>query len=992
MKRVYIQPGFRGPDRGDGGMRRVIDAMVRHLPAYGWEVTETLADADVVNLHGTALVKGAVESDLPIVGSSHGLYWTGPYAWDRWAHHANKNVLEICRLADEVTAPSEWVAQTLRRNLWKPVHTVWHGIEPAEWPTAGESAGYVLWNKARIDPVSDVTPLNRIAALMPDVPFVSTFGDPQPNVQIVNTQQPGDTGAVPYARARDLTMQAGVYLATTRETFGIGTLEAMAAGVPVVGWAWGGQAEFIKQNETGVLVPEGAYDQLAEAIRYALAHRDRLGAAARAHALEAFAWADRVQPYAEIFTRASDRPWRKPDGKRVSIIIPVRNGAATIADTIASALREYGPTDEILVGINPSTDDTAAVVRTAGIGSAPRTAVWEWPTDVHLSGNRNALLARAKGRYPLPLDADDQLQEGAVERLVAPLAADRRTDISFGGVEFLEMDGKRWHSGWPVERFSVRAQVEGKNQIPYASMYRRDLAVWRGGYRKRCRTAEDADFWIRCTTFGAAVTRVPGDTLLYANMRPDSLSATSERRNWWDWYPWSRDPDAFPFGAAIYSTADWSPKIWPHDRPRVTVIIPVGPGHEEAALTAVDSVLAQTMRNWELIVVADTDAPIPFLPPWVTLRRTRAPRSGVAAARNVGVAAARAPWLCFLDADDYLVPSALAELLGAADRLPKDVPGFIYPDFVAEYGDGRQEVKPLDDWSQPRMVAQAVHGVTALYPRRAFVGKPPAVRFDESLPGWEDWDLGFQLADQGWCAYHLARPLFVYRMALGQRREENYASRETNKVAIRTKWTKYIDGGAQMPCRTCGGRAPTAATPSGQRTPTPAALAALTGQEQLWIEYVGPSPNALTWTPPRSGHRYRFGGSVNRGYIMAADGDFFRSRPADFIVRAERPDATLAAADVLLQADAPRPAPAAAPEATLAPPTVESRTFLLRPELMERSVDDLRNMAREHNIAPVRMRKADLVDALLAAQVRARDAAEIRAGMAAARAAATERA
>ncbi len=992
MRKVYIQPNFRGEDHGDGGMRRVVDAMHRWLPKHGWEVTDNLAEAEVANLHGTALIKEVVASDLPIVGSSHGLYWTGPYEWDRWALHANRNVLEICRIADEITAPSEWVANTLRRNLYKPVHTVWHGIEPEDWKQPSTPDGYVLWNKARIDPVSDPHPLNTITEMMPDVPFVTTFGMTRDNVQVVNTRQEGESGAVSYEQAKAMVMHASAYLATTRETFGIGTLEAMAAGVPIVGWAWGGQVEFVKNDETGMLVPEGNYAALADAIRYVLEHRERLGKAARKLALKKFAWKDRVKPYAEIFARATERPWREPDGKRVSIIVPVKDGAETIGETIGSALREMGPEDELLIGINPSTDETQAIAeQLLGVtADAPtdenKDRIFTWPEDVHLSGNRNNLLARAKGRYILPLDADDTLQPGAVERLVAPLVEDRRVDVTFAGVEFLEADGEKWHSGWPVERFSVRDQAAGRNQIPYASMYRRDLAIWRGGYRKRCRTAEDADFWIRCFSFGAQVAKVDGDAILYANMRPGSLSATSTRRNWQDWYPWSRDFEAFPYGAAIYGTQEWIPKIWPHDQPRISVIIPVGPGHEEAVMTAADSVLAQTFRNWELIIVSDTVHGIPFLPPWTRQLSTKAPASGVAAARNVGVAAARGPWIVFLDADDFLVPSALAELAQAAERLPDDAPGFVYPDFVAEYADGRQETKQLDDWSQPRMLAQAVHGITALYPRKAFLGKE-AVAFDEDLPGWEDWDLGFQLADRGWCAYHLERPLFVYRMGLGQRREENYAGREVNKVAIREKWTKYIDGGAQMPCGKCGGRAPGAPMQTLGRSRGPA-TEQLSEQPQLWVEYIGASATNLRWAPPRSGHEYRFGGSNRAGYIMAADGDFFRSRPADFIVRAERPDVEQLAADVNLQADAPldfTAAPSPQPEPPSAAPAIAVSAFMLRPELEAMSVDALREMARVYGLAPARMRKEDLADAILAVQVKARDEAEIRGGMIAGR-------
>lgn len=64
-----------------------------------------------------------------------------------------------------------------------------------------------------------------------------------------------------YARAR-------VYLMTNVEEFGISAVEAQAAGRPVVATAGGGALETIVPGETGVLVPEGDVEALAEVLRY----------------------------------------------------------------------------------------------------------------------------------------------------------------------------------------------------------------------------------------------------------------------------------------------------------------------------------------------------------------------------------------------------------------------------------------------------------------------------------------------------------------------------------------------------------------------------------------------------------------------------------------------------------------------------------------------------------------------------------------------------
>jgi len=64
------------------------------------------------------------------------------------------------------------------------------------------------------------------------------------------------------------------------------------------------------------------------------------------------------------------------------------------------------------------------------------------------------------------------------------------------------------------------------------------------------------------------------------------------------------------------------------------VIIPVGPGHEEAAVDAVASVLA---LGYEPLVIDDTEGKL-----------------GRSKARNIGVRQAKSDWIFFLDADDLL--------------------------------------------------------------------------------------------------------------------------------------------------------------------------------------------------------------------------------------------------------------------------------------------------------------------------------------------------
>ena len=101
------------------------------------------------------------------------------------------------------------------------------------------------------------------------------------------------------------------------------------------------------------------------------------------------------------------------------------------------------------------------------------------------------------------------------------------------------------------------------------------------------------------------------------------------------------------------------------NRPLVSIIMPVYNG-ERTIERAIDSVLKQTLTEWELIVVDDgsTDGTHEL----VKLLASAEPRiqsralqsnSGIARARNEGLDMARGKFIAFLDCDDYLTAASL---------------------------------------------------------------------------------------------------------------------------------------------------------------------------------------------------------------------------------------------------------------------------------------------------------------------------------------------
>ena len=100
----------------------------------------------------------------------------------------------------------------------------------------------------------------------------------------------------------------------------------------------------------------------------------------------------------------------------------------------------------------------------------------------------------------------------------------------------------------------------------------------------------------------------------------------------------------------------------------ISVIVPVYNG--EAYLErCIQSMLAQTYREWELLIIdgASTDGTPALCKKWETEdKRIRAflakENKGVSVGRNTGIREAKGAYLMFLDADDWLMPDCLERL------------------------------------------------------------------------------------------------------------------------------------------------------------------------------------------------------------------------------------------------------------------------------------------------------------------------------------------
>lgn len=173
---------------------------------------------------------------------------------------------------------------------------------------------------------------------------------------------------------------------------------------------------------------------------------------------------------------------------------------------------------------------------------------------------------------------------------------------------------------------------------------------------------------------------------------------------------------------------------------------------------AIDSVLTQTLRDYELIVVDDgsTDGTARLLEGYRgRLRSLTQPNGGQSSARNAGIQVARGRYVAFLDSDDWWSPGKLERQLTFMEAHPDvvfcstsasvvDPDGRVLGEWRCQLRDGRA-LEAI--FSATATIAGSASAVIARRAALVSIGG-----FDESLKGLEDTDLWMRLAAKG--GYH----------------------------------------------------------------------------------------------------------------------------------------------------------------------------------------------------------------------------------------------
>lgn len=201
---------------------------------------------------------------------------------------------------------------------------------------------------------------------------------------------------------------------------------------------------------------------------------------------------------------------------KISIIVPCYNQAAYLEDSLSSILEQNYENWECIIVNDGSTDITDKVAKKW----IEKDLRFKYVTIENggLSNARNIGIEKAKGKYILPLDADDKISKDYVQLAVKAFEKDNELTVvyckaqKFGAVNEL----------WNLKPFSLR-KLATINMIFCSGIFKKVDWENAGGYDiKMIYGLEDWEFWISILKHGGKVKQLD-EIGFYYRIKEDSM-------------------------------------------------------------------------------------------------------------------------------------------------------------------------------------------------------------------------------------------------------------------------------------------------------------------------------------------------------------------------------------------------------------------------------------------------------------------------------------
>ncbi|MBR1811941.1 MAG: glycosyltransferase family 2 protein [Clostridia bacterium] len=212
--------------------------------------------------------------------------------------------------------------------------------------------------------------------------------------------------------------------------------------------------------------------------------------------------------------------------KKVSVVLPVYNGAEYLAQSIESILAQTYENWELIIVDDGSTDATAAIAA-AYAEKDDRIFYYKNPQNMKLPRSLNRGFALSTGEYLTWTSDDNIYYADAFATMVAAFEKDPQLGFVFSSCDVIDSDGKKIGE-WFMPRNMELRKIMGANIVGACFMYTRRVYAIIGDYNPDLFLAEDFDYWQRIfATFKVQ----PIEAYLYAYRdHPDNLTHTENQQ------------------------------------------------------------------------------------------------------------------------------------------------------------------------------------------------------------------------------------------------------------------------------------------------------------------------------------------------------------------------------------------------------------------------------------------------------------------------------
>lgn len=488
-------------------------------------------------------------------------------------------------------------------------------------------------------------------------------------------------------------------------------------------------------------------------------------------------------------------------GMETAVIIPTVDRPALLERAVLSALRQDTPFSQIII-VNDSPDYAAfcdQVIFNATIASPLL-------TTASTSGREGLPAARALGLANLLpnikavcyLDDDDELLPNHVSSLLKPLT--EGAAFAFSKALFRYQDGSETEDPEPgnhgPKRYYDPNALLQQNIAPVSSFIHTVEALNKiGGWDRTLIRMEDWDFWARMYIYYGAPTFVNAVTnVIYkgtqGNLTDSSEFSYSMACSWRDIV--SDRIKAMAAETRYNVTEDDLKKF---HIPKVGVVMPAY-NAEKYLRPAVESILAQTYTDWELIAVNDgsTDSSRKILESYLYDKRIRIfdmpENSGVTKTLNRGLLLSRSEYIARMDADDISSKDRFARQVEYLDRHRNIM--VVGTNFDSMNEDMTKCIWANDLPQKPEDVREALLkycciGHPTVMMRRRIIEMVGGYSLAPEYKAVEDYELWLRISQKHQIA-NIGTSLLTYRNHTDQVSHQFADIQKTNARRVRTKY------------------------------------------------------------------------------------------------------------------------------------------------------------------------------------------------------------